>query len=121
MSDKLVTIDLTNNPHEADMVKLVLEQAGFDVFLDNRNTVEMDWLLSNAIGNIRVQVREAEVERARQVLDEHRAMRKQMNQAQAQDPDAARCLACGEAMPDDADTCAGCGWSYAEGQEPEAS
>lgn len=115
MSDRLVTIDLTDNPHAADLAKLVLEQAGIDAYLDNRNVVEMDWLLSNAIGNIRVQVREADAERAKALLAEHRELRKQWNQAQSEyEGEGMACLACGETIAPEQDTCAACGWSYGD-------
>lgn len=107
---KLVTIDTFSNPHQADMAKLVLDTVGIPSVFDNRNTVEMDWLLSNAIGHIRLQVLEQDVERAQQALAEHRAA----IPATAGEED--HCLSCGAAMTPEDETCRACGWSYAEGE-----
>jgi hypothetical protein len=41
-----------------------LRAAGIDAALADAETVSMDWLLSNAIGGIKVQVREEDAERA---------------------------------------------------------
>ena len=118
MSERLITIDTTDNPHAADLAKIVLEQAGIVSYLDNRNIVEMDWLLSNPVGNIRVQVAESDVERGTQILADHRELRNQWNDSMSIDQGEMRCLACGETMDDEAETCTACGWSYTDSDVP---
>ena len=45
-----------------------VEAAGIRVYLADEQTIAMDWLLSNAIGGIKLQVAERDLERAREVL-----------------------------------------------------
>jgi hypothetical protein len=52
----------------AEAVRLRLESEGFSPILADAETVDMDWLLSNAVGGIKVQVPKAEVEQARAAL-----------------------------------------------------
>ena len=70
MAGKLVTIarfDLTGQAHIA---KNALEAAGIKSVLADEQTIAMDWLLSNAIGGIKVQVLEEDAERAVTALEE---------------------------------------------------
>jgi hypothetical protein len=66
--EHLVTIASCSLPAEALAMRLKLEDAGIPVFLADEYTVVMDWLLSNAIGGIKVQVADHEALRARQIL-----------------------------------------------------
>jgi hypothetical protein len=66
--ENLVTITSCSLPAEALAMRLKLENAGIAVFLADEYTVVMDWLLSNAIGGIKVQVADHEVLQARQIL-----------------------------------------------------
>src|SRR5438128_460302 len=70
MPDNLVTIAQCNLPVEAYAIRLRLESAGIAVVLADEFTVTMDWLLSNAIGGIKVQVPEEDVRRANRILAE---------------------------------------------------
>jgi hypothetical protein len=45
-----------------------LEAEGFHVYLADEQTVNMDWLLANAIGGIKLQVAEHDATRAHQIL-----------------------------------------------------
>jgi Putative prokaryotic signal transducing protein len=67
-SAHLVTVTSCSKPAEALAIRLQLEAAGVPVFLADEFTISMDWLLSNAIGGIKVQVAEADVPRACEVL-----------------------------------------------------
>jgi len=69
-SPSLVTLQHFRDIPEALLAKGKLESAGIDCILADGNLVRMDWLLSNAIGGIRLQVRQKDMEFARALLDE---------------------------------------------------
>jgi hypothetical protein len=66
--DRLVTIAQCSLPAQAVAMRLRLEAAGMAVFLADEFTVTMDWLLSNAIGGVKVQVAEPDAIRACELL-----------------------------------------------------
>jgi hypothetical protein len=49
--------------------KSVLDVAGIRCYLQDANIVRMDWLWSNAMGGIKLVVREADAEDAAKILD----------------------------------------------------
>lgn len=70
MADRLVTIATFDAPTQAQIARGALEDAGIDAVLTDENTVTLFWSLSNAVGGIKVQVREADAERAVAVIEE---------------------------------------------------
>jgi hypothetical protein len=66
--DEPVTVGLYRDLPEALLAKGRLESAGMECFLADDNMVRLDWFLSNAIGNMRLQVREKDAEEARELL-----------------------------------------------------
>ena len=66
----LVTLRQFRDIPEALLAKGMLESAGIKCVLADGNLVRMDWLLSNAIGGVRLQVDKQELEAARAILDE---------------------------------------------------
>ncbi len=66
--EKLVTAASFATPTEASLAASRLEQEGIRAFLENENTIAADFLLSNAIGGVRVTVAESSVLRAREIL-----------------------------------------------------
>lgn len=66
----MVTVARFTDPVEATMAKNCLEEAGFEVFLADAETVSVAWQLSNALGGIKLQVPELEADQARTVLQE---------------------------------------------------
>jgi hypothetical protein len=66
----LVTLQHFRDIPEALLAKGKLESAGIECLLADGNLVRMDWLLSNAIGGVRLQVRKQDFESARAVLAE---------------------------------------------------
>jgi len=66
----LVTLAHFRDIPEALLAKGKLEAYGIECFLADGNLVRMDWLLSNAIGGIRLQVRVNDLKDARTLLDE---------------------------------------------------
>lgn len=66
----LVILQQFRDIPEALLAKGKLESAGIPCVLADGNLVRMDWLLSNAIGGIRLQVRKQDFEVARALLSE---------------------------------------------------
>ena len=66
----LVTIASYPSRTMAEAVRLRLENEGFSPFLADTETIDMDWLLDNAIGGIKVQVPKPEADRAYTTLRE---------------------------------------------------
>jgi hypothetical protein len=58
---------------EALLAKSILESAGIESFLGDQNIIRMDWFLSNALGGVKLRVREEDVEVATSLLDRSRA------------------------------------------------
>ncbi|MCR9117937.1 MAG: hypothetical protein NXI22_13455 [bacterium] len=78
----LVTVASCDTVAEADTVKLVLEREGFEVYLSNDGIVAMDWLISNAVGGVLVQVPDDLAEKATKFMSEYRE-REQQRRAEA--------------------------------------
>ena len=55
---------------EAFIAKSVLENAGIECLLQDDNLVRMDWFWSNALGGIKLVVREKDVEEAEKILND---------------------------------------------------
>ena len=66
----LVTVARFDDPVEAALAKNCLEEAGFEAFVADAETVSVAWQLSNALGGIKLQVAEPDAGRARTVLRE---------------------------------------------------
>lgn len=64
------TIATFSKPEEAHLLRLRLEAGGVAAFLQDENLVQMNWLYSNVIGGVRVQIAEEDVDRAREILAE---------------------------------------------------
>src|ERR1700737_2018034 len=53
---------------EAEMAKSILNSAGIESFLAEQNIVRVDWFISNAVGGIKLLVRDEDAVAARQLL-----------------------------------------------------
>jgi hypothetical protein len=71
----LVTVGRFNLPIDAQMFRMSLESAGIDAVLQDENTIQVDMLLSNAIGGVRVQVAEEDVAAAQEIWAVNEARR----------------------------------------------
>lgn len=69
MSVRLVTVATFDLPHKADLAKAALEEVGIAAEVNDREIVSMDWLLLNAVGGVKLQVAEADAERALVVIE----------------------------------------------------
>ena len=67
---ELTTIRKFRDLPEAILAKGLLESAGIECYLADDNIVRLDWFLSNAIGNMRLQVKPADAETAIEILDQ---------------------------------------------------
>jgi hypothetical protein len=55
---------------EALLAKSILDSAGIESFLGDQNIIRMDWFLSNALGGVKLRVREEDVEVATALLNQ---------------------------------------------------
>jgi hypothetical protein len=70
MTNNFVTIRVFTYPSEAIILKGRLESEEIECFLMDELTVQVNPLYSNAIGGVKLQVRENDVERANEILRE---------------------------------------------------
>lgn len=68
MSDDLITLWRYRDLPEALIAHSKLDAEGFDCFLADDNIVRLNWFLSNAVGGLRLRVREDDGESAMEVL-----------------------------------------------------
>ena len=71
LNDELVTVAAYDDAVSARQALNHLREAGLPAVVSDESTVAMDWLLSNAIGGIKVQVNPKDVTIARQLIEEH--------------------------------------------------
>jgi hypothetical protein len=67
---RLVTIATFDQAAQARLAKNVLDEAGIQATISDESLVAMDWLLSNAVGGVKVQVWEDDADRAVGVLEQ---------------------------------------------------
>ena len=70
MSDELITVKTYFYDHETLLIEPMLKAAGIDHFMKDHRTVTVDPFLSNAIGGIKLQVRQEDVEKTLVLLNE---------------------------------------------------
>lgn len=70
MSRDLVTIAQYRDLPQAGLARSILESHGVTCFLGNEFTVGVNWLYSNALGGVKLQVIESDVARAKEILQE---------------------------------------------------
>jgi putative signal transducing protein len=62
------TIATFSKPEEAHLFRMRLEAAGIPAFVQDEHFIQMDWLYSNAMGGVRVQIADEDLEAARDFL-----------------------------------------------------
>jgi len=62
------TIATFSKPEDAHLLRMRLDAGGIEAFVQDENMVQMDWLLSNAVGGVRVQVADEDANAARDYL-----------------------------------------------------
>lgn len=100
----MITLTTVVYIHEADLLCLRLAENGIQAFIPDQHLATIQPLYSNAMGGIRIQVSEADLEKAQAILQ-------QMQAPTAQKPG---CLSCQAEIPAGQDHCPKCGWSYKE-------
>ncbi len=117
--NQLVTVASYSFTYQAEAAKMHLDAEGIPAFLADAETVTMDWLLGNAIGNIKVQVPRGMADAAKGILEKHfkRPAEAQEESEEGDETENTTCLSCGADMPEDATSCPDCGWSYADADE----
>jgi hypothetical protein len=122
MADDFVTVATFTNLPEAEAAKLHIESNGIPAKVTDAEIVSMDWLLGNAVGNVKLQVPQSHAEAAASLLEVIANERRKRREAASDDdwdaPDDDLCLACGAAM-ENAERCPQCGWSWSEGTSDE--
>jgi len=68
MPSDWIAIASFSQPVEAHLARTKLESEGIPCVIGNENLVRVDWLLSNAVGGVKVMVPRWEAEHARDVL-----------------------------------------------------
>lgn len=63
-----VTLRAFQFPLDAHLYQIALENEGIEVFLKDELTIQSQPLLSNALGGVKLQVQEADAERALDIL-----------------------------------------------------
>ncbi len=69
----MTTIATFNKPEDAHLLRMRIEAGGIPAFIQDENLVQIDWLLANAIGGVRVQVADEDVAATRALLAEQDA------------------------------------------------
>lgn len=67
---KLITVRTFETSIDAHLLKTKLQNAGFECFLKDEKTVDTDPLVSQAIGGVKIQVKEADYRSVLDVMDE---------------------------------------------------
>ena len=87
----LTTIATYSFPYEAQIARAKLDSEGIPAFVADEQTINMQWLYSNALGGVRLQVPQPCAEQALAILAEDQSELL----AQEMDVDVAACSACG--------------------------
>jgi len=69
MSDRLVTVAVFQTPVEATLARNLLDDAGIRSFLQDAEAAGMAWHMAGAYGGVKLQVAEADVDRAVSILE----------------------------------------------------
>ncbi len=96
--ERLVTIATFDFPAEAETMKLLLEEQGFDVFLADDNLVRANWFLSNAVGGAKLQVLEPKAALAARFVEEQRRSARQRSDGSNEPHITFDCEECGRAL-----------------------
>lgn len=66
----MVTVARYSFPHEAHIARAKLESEGIPAFVADEYTINMQWLYSNALGGVRVQVPKPFAKQAKEILSQ---------------------------------------------------
>ena len=66
----MIVVARFDYPHEAQIARMNLEASGIFAFIADENTINMQWLYSNAMGGVRLFVNPEDFEEAQSILKE---------------------------------------------------
>ncbi|HEY5793111.1 MAG TPA: DUF2007 domain-containing protein [Chthoniobacterales bacterium] len=66
----MITLARFEKPEEAHLVRMRLEAGGVPAFIQDENSIQIQWMYSNALGGVRLQIAEEDFERAKEILNE---------------------------------------------------
>lgn len=89
----LVTLRTFRDAIDAELAKERLEHAGIPAFIFDENLVAIQWLYSGAVGGVKLEVDESDLERAAGVLREDHSA--EVSEEQGAPPERETCPACG--------------------------
>ncbi|KPE49330.1 DUF2007 domain-containing protein [Chryseobacterium indologenes] len=69
---ELVRFKFYETALEANRDKQILAESGINSFIANEQLIQSDWLLSQAVGGIQLQVFEEDLEKAKKLLQEYK-------------------------------------------------
>ncbi len=118
MAEDLVTIATYRYLTEAEAARMHLEGEGIQAFLADAEIVNMDWLIANAVGDIKLQVSPLDADRAGRILARIQRKRRYRELEFEDHDDLTECLACGARFPEEGSACPVCGWTF-ENTGPE--
>ena len=116
--DALVSIATYLTLAEADLARMHLAEEGITAVVADSGIVGTNWFLGNAVGYIKVQVRQSDAEVAWSIL-KSKPGRPGKKKPSDLDDDATYCLACGRTIEETEPRCPACGWSYQEGADED--
>jgi DNA-directed RNA polymerase subunit RPC12/RpoP len=97
--EKLVTVATFSDVLEAKIVQSMLESEGISCFVQDENIIGINWMLSAAVGGVKLKVRESDLNEASLLLSENAKMimvPEFASDERAQSSnDAVRCPECG--------------------------
>jgi rubrerythrin len=108
----LVTIATFYKATEAEAVCALLNEAGIPAFVADAELANTNFLLTTAVGGVKVQTAAVDAERARALVDAQGGFRRGEPDEEEEEDGSTKCLACGTTIAEDDDTCPKCGWSY---------
>ena len=94
MSEKLITIATFSQEIEAHLSKIRLESEGIECFIADEYIVTMNWLYSNAVGGVKLKVKESDVERTIEILRQEPVSTDSVGDRVSEDDNEPRCPKC---------------------------
>jgi hypothetical protein len=110
VNQRLVTVASFNSPVEADIVRGQLREAGIEAFLADEALAGNFWALVNAVGGVKVQVADADLAPARELLQRQREP-PPADASAALSSGSWRCPECGSQVDAGFEICWNCGTS----------
>lgn len=102
--DRLEAVAAFSYLHEAEFARTSLESEGIVTVIENENLIRLDWLYMNALGGLRLLVREEDAARAREILAQPEPAADPAGPAEDPPPATESCPRCGSAATEAVET-----------------